>query len=73
MCMYNHTHIYTQVHLECGKKVLFFLQLISKSKNAIYFRFITCKVKHFKSLELTANESKKIVSQNITIFTFEFQ
>ncbi len=39
-----------QVHLkkiEYGDKV--FSLLISKSETFIYFRFITCKVKHFKS------------------------
>ncbi len=54
------------------------LSLISKSETFIYFRFITCKVKHIKGffffffffwwLELTANESKKSLSQNIRIF-----
>ncbi len=29
-------------------KVLFILELISKSETFIYFRFITCKVKHLK-------------------------
>ncbi len=41
-----------QVHLqelEYGEKVIFFLQLISKSETLIDFRFITCKVKQFKS------------------------
>ncbi len=41
-----------QVHLnklECREKVIFFLQVISKSETFIYFRFIACKVKHFKS------------------------
>ncbi len=41
-----------QVHLnklECREKVHFFLQVISKSETFIYFRFIACKVKHFKS------------------------
>ncbi len=40
-----------QVHLqelEYGEKVIFFLQLISKSETLIDFRFITCKVKQFK-------------------------
>ncbi len=41
-----------QVHLnelECREKVNFFLQVISKRETFIYFRFIACKVKHFKS------------------------
>ncbi len=69
-----------QVHLQelkYGEKVIFFLQLISKSETLIDFRFITCKVKQFKCflflfwwLDLTANESQKSVSQNIRIFTF---
>ncbi len=45
------THLYIQVHLnklECREKVHFFLQVISKSETFIYFRFIACKVKHFK-------------------------
>ncbi len=40
-----------QVHLnelECREKVHFFLKVISKSETFIYFRFIACKVKHFK-------------------------
>ncbi len=35
--------------LEYGEKVHFFYKLISKSETFIYFRFLTCKVKHFKS------------------------
>ncbi len=41
-----------QVHLkkfEFREKVFFFFLLISKSETVIYSRFITCKVKHFKS------------------------
>ncbi len=44
--------LYIQVHLnklECREKVHFFLWVISKSETCIYFRFIACKVKHFKS------------------------
>ncbi len=40
-----------QVHLnklECREKVHFFSCNISKSETFIYFRFITCKVKHLK-------------------------
>ncbi len=44
--------LHIQVHLnklECREKVNFSLQVISKSETFIYFRFIACKVKHFKS------------------------
>ncbi len=43
-----------QVHLnklECREKV-HFLVTYFKSETFIYFRFITCKVKHFKSFFL---------------------
>ncbi len=43
---------YIQVHLKKIEyhvlKLIFFLLPISKSENFIYFRCITCKVKHFK-------------------------
>ncbi len=68
----------TSKKIEYGEKVFFLIKLIKKT--FIDFRFITCKVKHFKYvlflflwLELTANESQKSVSQNFRIFTFEFQ
>ncbi len=35
--------------LECREKGNFFLEVISKSETFIYFKFIACKVKHFKS------------------------
>ncbi len=46
--------LYIQVHLnklECREKFFstFFSCNISKRETFIYFRFITCKVKHFKS------------------------
>ncbi len=47
--------IIVQLHLnklECREKVNFFLQLISKSETFIYFRYITCKVKHLKKIVL---------------------
>ncbi len=50
-------------------KSIFFCN-ISKSDAFIYYRFITFKVKHFKCV---THESQKSVSQNIRIFTFEFQ
>ncbi len=43
-------HTGTSKKIECGEKVNCFLQLISKSETFIYFSFITCKVKHFKSV-----------------------
>ncbi len=68
-----------QVHLrklEYGEKFIF-SSTFSKTETFKYFRFIACKVKHFKSffvlfwwLELTANESQKSVSQNIYIWSF---
>ncbi len=62
------------------KSNFFLVTYLKKIETFIDFRFITCKVKHFKSvlflfwwLEPTANESQKTVSQNFRIFTFEFQ
>ncbi len=63
------------------KKWFFSCNSFKKSETFIYFRCITCKVKHLKKnvffnfdeITITANESQKSVSQNIRIFTFEFQ
>ncbi len=57
--------------------IYIYIYIISQSETFMYFRFITCKVNHFKCflflflfrwLELTAHESQKSVSQNIRIF-----
>ncbi len=50
--IHTYTHTHTQVHLkkiEYRGNLFFFFLLISKSETFIYFRFIACKVKHFKS------------------------
>ncbi len=48
---YVYVCMYTQVHLKKleYREKLFFLELISISETFIYSRFITCKVKYFKS------------------------
>ncbi len=85
--VYNSTNtLACKVHNISGNKctnvnikliILVLLKKIEYGEN-VYFRFITCQVKHFTSflfrwLVLTANEIQKSVSQNIVIFTFEFQ
>ncbi len=50
--IYIYIYIHVQVHLkklEYREKVHFFYCNISKRETFIYSRFITCKVKHFKS------------------------
>ncbi len=68
-------YVYIQVHLKkkIREKLFFILFYFLKWNFHIYFRFITCKVRHFKSfvvlILMISHESQKPVSQSIRIFT----